>query len=75
MTTSCINEVHVNTVAIKLLEREHDCFPAWLSTDYVMVATDARDPRTVAMAFVGYDIQTAVKRFDRAVEIAALESA
>ena len=73
MTAVCINEVRVDSVAIRLLEREHPHFPAWLSTDYVMVATDARQPRAAGMAFLGYDVTEAKKRFDRAVEIAARE--
>ena len=75
MTAVCINEVRVDTVAIKLIEREHPHLPACLFTDYVMVATDARQPRAAGMAFLGYDGTEARKRFDRAVEIAAKEIA
>ena len=75
MTAVCINEVRVDTVAIRLLEREHRHVPACLSTDYVMVATDARQPRAAAMAFLGYDMEAALRRFDRAVRIAAEEVA
>lgn len=75
MTTVCINEVRVDTVKIRLIERDHPYLPACLSTDYVMVAKDERQPRAAGMAFLGYDMQEVVRRFDLAVEIAAREVA